>query len=180
MPTDRKHRSGGKVIYVQKSERASDGASARTETTNSSDAIKKALLGLPEDEQKDFYFHSSSVSEDTYGKYADEALEEQAKYGSFTVNENLPKLTGSEKQVSWAEDIRYKLLAQEVDRIDHRAPSTVEGKKQLVDQAKSHGMEVDSYSDALNLALQRSKTFKWLKETTSAKELIDNRYGKVK
>lgn len=119
------------------------------------------------------------MSEGAYGAATDEILEEWAKYGSYTVNESLPKLTGSEKQVSWAEDIRQKLLAQEVESIHRRAPSIVEGKKQLIEQAKSHGMDVDSYSDALNQALQQDKLFKWLKETTSAKELIDIQTGKT-
>lgn len=154
------------------------GTSARSETTNSANEIKKALLGLPEDEQKDFYVHSG-VSEGAYGAATDEVLEEWAKYDSYTVNESLPKLTGSEKQVSWAEDIRQKLLVQEVESIHRRVPSTVEGKKQLIEEAKAHGMDVDSYSDVLNQALQQDKLFKWLKETTSAKELIDIQTGKT-
>lgn len=154
------------------------GTSARTETANLSDAIKKALLGLPEDERKDFYVHSG-VNEEMYRVAADETLEKWAKYDSYTVNESLPTLTGSEKQVSWAEDIRQKLLVQEVESIHRRAPATVEGKKQLIEQAKAHGMDVDSYSDVLNQALQQDKLFKWLKETTSAKELIDIQTGKT-
>lgn len=141
--------------------------------------IKRAVLGLPKDEQKDFYLHSSDISEKYYNQYSEKSIEESAKYNSFTVNESLPELTGSEKQVSWAEDIRTKLLTNEVRSIDKRAPSSVEGKKQLIEQAKASGMKVNNYSDVLNQALKQSKTFKWLKETTSAKELIDNRNGKL-
>ncbi len=156
------------------------GGSGRQNDSSSGNAnIKRAVLGLPKDEQKDFYLHSSDISEKYYDQYSDKHLEESAKYNSFTVNENLPELTGSEKQVSWAEDIRTKLLTNEVQSIDSRAPSSVEGKKQLIEQAKAHGMKVNSYSDVLNQTLKQSKTFKWLKETTSAKELIDNRNGKL-
>lgn len=156
------------------------GGSGRANDSSSGNAnIKRAVLGLPKDEQKDFYLHSTDVSEKAYGQYSDKYLEESAKYNSFTVNESLPELTGSEKQVSWAEDIRTKLLTNEVRSIDSRAPSSVEGKKQLIEQAKASGMKVNSYSDVLNQAPKQSKTFKWLKETTSAKELIDNRYGKI-
>lgn len=159
-----------------------DGGSDRSNSNDLSSGsanIKRAVLGLPKDERKDFYFHSTDVSEKAYGQYSDKYLEESAKYNSFTVNESLPELTGSEKQVSWAEDIRTKLLTNEVRSIDSRSPSTVEGKKQLIEQAKASGMKVNSYSDVLNQALKQSKTFKWLKETTSAKELIDNRNGKI-
>lgn len=158
----------------------SGGGSSRQNDSSSGNAnIRRAVLGLPKDEQKDFYYHSTDVSEKAYGQYSDKYLEESAKYNSFTVNESLPKLTGSEKQVSWAEDIRTKLLTKEVESIDSRSPSSVEGKKQLIEQAKVSGMKVNNYSDVLNQALKQSKTFKWLKETTSAKELIDNRNGKI-
>lgn len=156
------------------------GGSGRQNDSSSENAnIKRAVLGLPKDEQKDFYFHSSDISEKYYNQYSEKSIEESAKYNSFTVNESLPELTGSEKQVSWAEDIRTKLLSKEVESIDSRSPSSVEGKKQLIEQAKASGMKVNSYSDVLNQALKQSKTFKWLKETTSAKELIDNRNGKI-
>lgn len=158
----------------------SGGSNSKSNDSSSGNAsIKKAVLGLPKDEQKDFYLHSSDISEKYYDQYSDKHLEESAKYNSFTVNENLPELTGSEKQVSWAEDIRTKLLTNEVRSIDSRSPSSAEGKKQLIEQAKASGMKVNSYSDVLNQALKQSKTFKWLKETTSAKELIDNRNGKI-
>ena len=156
------------------------GGSGRQNDSSSENAnIKRAVLGLPKDEQKDFYFHSSDISEKYYNQYSEKSIEESAKYNSFTVNESLPELTGSEKQVSWAENIRTKLLSKEVESIDSRSPSSVEGKKQLIEQAKASGMKVNSYSDVLNQALKQSKTFKWLKETTSAKELIDNRNGKI-
>ena len=156
------------------------GNSGRQNDSSSENAnIKRAVLGLPKDEQKDFYFHSSDIPEKYYNQYSEKSIEESAKYNSFTVNESLPELTGSEKQVSWAEDIRTKLLSKEVESIDSRSPSSVEGKKQLIEQAKASGMKVNSYSDVLNQALKQSKTFKWLKETTSAKELIDNRNGKI-
>lgn len=156
------------------------GGSGRQNDSSSENAnIKRAVLGLPKDEQKDFYFHSSDISEKYYNQYSEKSIEESAKYNSFTVNESLPELTGSEKQVSWAEDIRTKLLSKEVESINSRSPSSVEGKKQLIEQAKASGMKVNSYSDVLNQALKQSKTFKWLKETTSAKELIDNRNGKI-
>lgn len=155
------------------------GGSTSNDSSSENANIKRAILGLPKDEQKDFYLHSSDISEKYYNQYSEKSIEESAKYNSFTVNESLPELTGSEKQVSWAEDIRTKLLTNEVRSIDSRSPSSVEGKKQLIEQAKASGMKVNSYSDVLNQALKQSKTFKWLKETTSAKELIDNRNGKI-
>ena len=82
------------------------GDSGRQNDSSSENAnIKRAVLGLPKDEQKDFYFHSSDISEKYYNKYSEKSIEESAKYNSFTVNESLPELTGSEKQVSWAEDV---------------------------------------------------------------------------
>ena len=134
---------------------------------------------MPKEEQKDFYWHKTDVIESAYDRYSKEYLDNSEKYNSTTINESLPELSGSEKQVSWAEDIRKRLIKEEVENIIGRIPDNITVKQQLIQQAKANRVKGDTFSDMVNYALKESKTYKWLKNVTSAKELIDYRYGKI-
>jgi hypothetical protein len=88
------------------------------------------------------------------------------------LNQSFPKLTGSEKQVAWAESIRKKAL----NEFKRKSPKTWE-------QVKREGFKEDKrplYNKALNIY---TKVLEKMRSKTDAKFWIENRkqrpYGNV-
>lgn len=147
----------------------------------------KLVYGLSESERSDFYYHSTTLGQKTIDNFEKRARENggditqgqiefsknAAMYESVIVNEKLPTLTGSEKQVKWAEDIRNRKISDEIDAIKSRVPER--DRPTLLKEFKQRGIKAETFSDCVNYALTQSKTFNWLKNETSAKKIIDNR-----
>lgn len=163
-------------------------------------SILKNLKGLPESEQKDFYYHiawgdayeylMSTDREKFTGKDEDvaiimnaakKALNESIKKGEaqqsyILINENLPKLTGTEKQIKYANDLRYRALKFEADFLAE-SPYTVRRNpsfaKEFFDNSTAKKMEIKTNSDFVNYKFKNSKRYKVLSTITSAKEVIE-------
>ena len=84
--------------------------------------------------------------------------------GSRSGSRNLPNLSGSEKQVKWANDIRGSAL----DTIELNIKSSRDYLKRFKNDFDSQ-VKVDLYESA------RETYLKKLRSVTSAKDIIDNR-----
>lgn len=162
--------------------------------------ILKNLKGLPEPEQKDFYYHiawgdaseylMSTDREKFTGKDEDVAiimnaakksLNESIKKGEaqqsyILINENLPKLTGTEKQIKYANDLRHKALMFEADFLSE-SPHTVKRDpsvaKKYFEHPTAKKMGIKTNSDFVNYKFKESKRYKVLSNITSAKKIIE-------
>lgn len=85
--------------------------------------------------------------------------------GSRSGARNLPNLSGSEKQVKWANDIRRSAL----DTIELNIKSSRDYLKRFKNDFDSQ-VKVDLYESA------RETYLKKLRSVTSAKDIIDNRH----
>lgn len=146
---------------------------------------KILLYGIPESERGDFYYRygqSEKALASVDKQWAEagavnqkqlENLKNYAKYEAIVVNEKLPTLTGSEKQKAWAEDIRRKKITDAIDTIS-KSVSTND-RPALLKEFKQRGIKAETFSDCVNYALNQKSEIKFLKTTTSAKEIIDKR-----
>ena len=146
---------------------------------------KTLLYGIPESERGDFYYRygQSERGLASVDKQWEEAgavnqkqldnLKNYAKYEAIVVNEKLPTLTGSAKQVAWAEDIRRKKITNEIDRLNKNV--SVSDRPALLKEFKQKGIKAETFSDCVNYALSQNSAINFLKTTTSAKEIIDRR-----
>lgn len=162
--------------------------------------ILKNLKGLSESEQKDFYYHKAwgdaaeylhLMQESVhYGskeivaeaiKEAKKSLNESIKNGDaqqsyILINENLPKLTGTERQIKYANDLRRKALMSEADFLSdspytvRRNPSVA---KEFFDNPTAKKMGIKTNSDFVNYKFKESKKYKVLSNITSAKKIIE-------
>jgi hypothetical protein len=139
-------------------------------------SIKETLIGLAETERKDFYYHIG-MNEKLYNYYVDKCeadvsdneFAKVAKYEAVTINTELPQLVGTEKQVSWAEDIRRKQLTNVVENICNKiSEMTVETKDQLMAEAN-----VSTISEFVNMMFLMQTTD--ILTETSAKKIIETR-----
>ena len=137
---------------------------------------EKLLFPLPDNEKKDFYYQIcmfKGKDDERLEVYDRDILKEEIKHRTILVNENLPKLNGSEKQVAWANDIRNRVIRHRIELIHNSVPDTVKSHKKVIDYIKDHGVNVNNYSDCVNYALKSDKKFKKLITITSAKEIIE-------
>lgn len=140
---------------------------------------------LPDDEKKDFYYRTAKQSYIDYLSSNDstDALEEELKYNTVQVNLNLPTLTGSDKQIAWANDIRTKALNNQVESMKAMLKVNVSGqlandfKDKAMNDFKKRGIKADSVSDMIQYAVENNANgaYSQLKKITSAKEIIDKR-----
>lgn len=141
---------------------------------------RELAYGTPESELKDFNMRIAPQSKIDYLIENNnlEALQDSLKYDVVNVNLELPELTGSEKQVKWAKDIRYRMIEDQVysvrEKLNRAAPGN-EGKQKAIDNFKSHGVNVDTISDVVNYSITNAKdgAYDRLKKVTSASVIID-------
>lgn len=105
------------------------------------------------------------------------------KYDTVLVNEDMPKLTGSEKQIAWAKSIRNRAVKDQIDRIMDKLPvhgSDYSKREAFIKQANSFSNtnNINNFSDAVNklLSVDKKGAFYYFKNTTSASDII-NKYG---
>jgi hypothetical protein len=138
--------------------------------------MKETLTGLNKMNRKGFYYHVG-MSEDKYNYYVnscetdvrDSEFAKVAKYEAITVNAELPELTGTEKQIAWAEDIRRRQLADIVEAVYNKVSEwTTEAKDQLMAEAN-----VTTISEFVNMMFAMQAT--GILNETSAKKIIETR-----
>lgn len=87
----------------------------------------------------------------------------------------LPALSGSEKQVSWAQTIRIKMI-EEANKIEEKSVA-------MLDRIKIGDIPPGATEDRINTAVAELQgniaAVKKLKETSSAKWFIDNRMDSI-
>lgn len=100
-------------------------------------------------------------------------------YDYVVVNEDLPELTGSEKQIAWAKDIRKKNIYAQINNFVGNDIFRVTDKETVKRNKETlmARMGVDNFSDLTNKALtvDPNGAFNYYKITTSAKEIIESR-----
>lgn len=140
--------------------------------------VEKILLGLPEAEQKDFYYHVGMGKpmydyfvEKCEAKVREEKFAEVAKYEAVTINIDLPQLVGSEKQIKWANDIRIKKLSYIAEVLyDKIKNASKETKDSVLAEAN-----LSAISQVFNMAFADWANEEGLLTETSAKKIIETR-----
>lgn len=165
-------------------------AQVKTETTNFKNLLNSELSrGLPEDQRKDFYYHSAqyvdSALDDMLRTVTDKNvmanIEEKIKSENVLINIEYPELAGTEKQINYAKNLLNRRLRREVDSVMDRLPSEQfpekrkEAQKQFIEQAKKYNPSIETFSDAFNYGLKNRKggVIEFLKGTNSASKIID-------
>lgn len=140
------------------------------------------LYGLPEQEQKEFYFHSGYPKQTV--DIADfDGKQKLAKYDSVTINEDLPEITGkTEKQIQYAKDIRLKGLAYEANDVakklkqnaSKKALQTAKTKEQVMDDMFS-SFGVSSISEFVTKYMKQNpnSVFSKYQKMTTASDIIE-------
>lgn len=159
------------------------GGAGRSSASGAGSAnIKSQLVdGIPESEQKDFVFQlrMNESAYDSASKVGNtDYINDFKKYEYVSVNENLPKVEGTEKQISYAESLRQRAIRNQLDSII-RMFGNSDVRKQRVDQMISQqngNAKVSSFNDIVNAFLKETPNgaFYRLKNMKTAREIIDN------
>jgi small-conductance mechanosensitive channel len=143
-----------------------------------SNEIKQQLLGLPEEERKDFYYHEG-MGDDLYNylvkkgdpQARDKQIARALKYEAVTLNIELPKLEGSDKQVNWANGIRHKQLTRMAERLHDKIKNTdTETLDAVLEENK-----LSNVSEMLNMTFADWAKNSGLLTEVSAKKIIASR-----
>lgn len=138
------------------------------------------LKTISEAEKKDLFYHQSQ-GEDSYEYLLKhnriEELKQENKYNAILINESLPKLQGTEKQIAWAESIRGKAIMSDIQRaVDNVRRLSIEQRKQLITEVnKRYGTHYTTISQAISRTMKENPAYKKFGKTNSAKEIIDKR-----
>lgn len=145
-----------------------------------SESELKLITPIPEAERKDYYYQLRSNELDYLLNQANNPdslknLQNAIKSDIVVVNEDLPELTGSAKQIAWAKKIREYQITQQINRYLERI--SYSRRLEFLEQAKDKN--VKTFSDAINYALNfdKKKAFAYFKTATSAGEIIDKYKG---
>lgn len=145
-----------------------------------------------DDEKKDFFFQVGSVPmhHKTYysslsPEVADNALVESEKryeylntYMGIVINENMPELEGTEKQVAYAKSLRQEALTRLAK--DAVAPfdssyANLNRNKERLDIVRNHrGYDYKTVNDAVTAELKSNLVYKFYSTETSAAKIIDD------
>ena len=141
----------------------------------------------PEKEKKAFFYRTARQGMIDYlvSEGNSKALSDELKYNTVQVNLDLPSLTGSDKQVAWANDIRRKAIDSQIETMKKQLQVNTSGqmandfKDKAMNDFKKRGVKVDSVSDVIQYAVENNTkgAYNQLKKITSAKEIIDKRYN---
>lgn len=147
-----------------------------------SESELKLITPIPEAERKDYYYSLRSNELDYLLNQANNPdslknLQNAIKSDIVVVNEDLPELTGSAKQIAWAKKIREYQITQQINRYLERISDP--RRLEFLEQAKEKDKNVKTFSDAINYALNfdKKKAFAYFKTATSAGEIIDKYKG---
>ncbi len=154
-------------------------------------AAKNSALvnGVPESQQKDFYYHVDAASTRTLDGKIYSVDEWKMKYQSVLVNENLPNIEGvSEKQTNYAKTLLVRNTNRFINNFESRIPGDphIEAGREkraaaidkMISQTNSAGGKAKSYSDVVNFMVNNSpqSPLVWAKKHPTAREIID-RFG---
>lgn len=148
------------------------------------DALEKEIATpIPESEKKDIVYEIR-MNKDAFNSMANagniQGLEDYEKYEHVVVNEAMPELTGTPKQIAWAEDIRRNAIMRQIQDAVKPYDHADAIRKQRVDthlaSAKQQGIDVSNLSDMINYLVKENPrgAFKKYKGITSAKQIIDD------
>lgn len=136
------------------------------------------LYGAPEEQKKDFYFFRANNSRGMYDYMykhgATEDAEIDSKYKNVLINIELPQLEGTAKQISYAEDLRVRMLFQLISHIDGIMPQPKKMDEMFANLSKA-GYKAETKSDVYNILLKEQQAFDTndLFTETSAKNIIE-------
>ena len=172
---------------------AKSGGGARNEDYYQSqiDAMAKkydAVRPYSDEEKKDFFFQIGSEplpNKIYYSKLspeeADKALamdekrlEHYNKYKGITINENMPKLEGTEKQIAYAESLRQKALTDLATQASAPFSDISKNKDRLVKAGEIKGTTFKSVSDAATTELKSNSVYKFYSTEKSAAKIIED------
>lgn len=154
----------------------SSGISSRN--TSKSLADYENLKPLSDTEIKDLYYSSGQQADAAkYYKNNVELMDKDNKYYAIRINESLPKLQGSEKQVSWAKNIRLKAITSDIDRaVNNIKHLSIEQRKNLIKEVnKRYGTHYTTISQVISRTMKENSGYKKYGMTNSAKEIIEKR-----
>ena len=159
---------------------STDGGGSITEVSPSYERINTLAYGIPEEQQGDFYYHSG-MRKESVEKMTDDERERYSQTEAVTVNESLPAIEAkSEKQSSFAADIRNRALTSEIESAKKMIPSDKEKRAAVLANAKKN-LGIQTYSDlVLYLAKNRpSSMWKRIISTTNARDIIDRKWAET-
>ena len=147
-------------------------------TSGLSSHEKELATGVAK-KRKDFFFTQIAHDESYFNYFKSKsdrlkAIKEDVVYSNLMVNENLPKLVGTPKQIAYAESIRRRELTNQASKLARelsRSNLTKEQKSELLKQAKKRGIKARSINDIFRNALHRTAAFYF--NETSAKKIIE-------
>lgn len=127
--------------------------------------------GLPENERKDIYFFSGAVT----------PSKEDLKYSNVLVNADFPALSGTEKQIKYAQGLIKKRVMSQIDGMLSRLPkeqyrdSRKKAIDQLVSKTNQAGGKAKNLSDVINFMIEKSpnSALVFAKKHPNAKEIIE-------
>ena len=135
-------------------------------------AADRALAnGLPENERKDIYFFRGAMP----------TSKEDLKYSNVLVNADFPALSGTEKQVKYAQDLIRKRTQSFIDSmLDHLPKEQYRDSRkkaidQLVSKTNQAGGKAKNLSDVINFMIEKSpnSALVFAKKHPNAKEIIE-------
>lgn len=181
----------GKGVYVVDVDHDDEYEQWKADKANAGGGISAADMDrinpINSNDIKDVYYQKSLSPYDA--KYINSPVAEtrdwarnMLKYDTVLVNEDMPKLTGSEKQIAWAKSIRNRAVEDQIDRIMDKLPvhgSDYSKREAFIKQANSFSNtnNINNFSDAVNklLSVDKKGAFYYFKNTTSASDII-NKY----
>lgn len=127
--------------------------------------------GLPENERKDIYFFSGAVT----------PSKEDLKYLNVLVNAGFPTLSGTEKQVKYAQDLVRRRTQSFINSMLDRLPqeqyrdSRKKAIDQLISQTNQAGGKARNLSDVINYMVNNSprSALLFARKHPNAKEIIE-------
>lgn len=141
-----------------------------------------------DEEKKDFFFQTGSEPMPSKAYYTRLSPEEADKrlindekrrdylntYKGIVINENMPKLEGTEKQVAYAESLRQKALTRLAT--DASAPfGDVSKNKERLDMVSGlKGHNYKTVNDAVTAELKSNSVYKFYSTEKSAAKIIDD------
>lgn len=154
------------------------GGSSNLRTASKSISDYENLKPMSESKIKELYYSFGEIADAAkYYKNNVELMEKDNKYNVIRINESLPELQGSEKQVSWAKNIRLKAIVSDIDRaVNNIKHLSIEQRKKLInDVNKRYGTHYTTMSQVISRTMKENPAYKKFGKTKSAKEIIDNR-----
>ena len=170
-------------MYGRKGNMGTCNSNSRSSASGAGSAnIKSQLVdGIPDSQRKDFVYQLRMYESvyDVASKAGNtDYINDFKKYEYVSVNEALPKVEGTEKQISYAESLRQRAIRNQIDSIIKMFGNS-NTRKQRVDQIisqQNRKAKVSSFNDIVNALLKENQNgaFYRLKNMKTAREIIDN------